>query len=178
MRYFAGIGSRKTPASLFNFIKEIITLLPQDFILRSGAADGADKMFEQAASECGLRAEIWLPWKGFNSHSSTLYPVYNPSALDFKIAKRYHPNWNVVQRGARMMHIRNVHQILGVDLHAPCEFVICYTADGSEGITTKETGGTGQALRLAYDLNIPIINIARGKKNTVHRIKQLLESNI
>ena len=57
------------------------------------------------------------------------------------------------------MMTRNVHQILGLDLRTPTSAVICWTADGATSITTEDTGGTGQAIRIASDLGIPVFNL-------------------
>ena len=60
---------------------------------------------------------------------------------------------------------RNVQQILGETtqptLDKVSQLVICWTPDGcSDGKkTTRDTGGTGQALRIAADYNIPIFNL-------------------
>ena len=47
-----------------------------------------------------------------------------------------------------------------MDLNTPSEFVICWTPDGSEGTTTRETGGTGQAIRMAKKRGIKVMNLA------------------
>ncbi len=44
-------------------------------------------------------------------------------------------------------------QVLGSDLETPVSFVVCWTIGG------KISGGTGQALRIAKDLGIPIFNL-------------------
>jgi hypothetical protein len=51
------------------------------------------------------------------------------------------------------MMARNCYQMLGLDLKTPVEFVICWTPQG------KGAGGTGQALRIARDLKIPIYDL-------------------
>lgn len=48
---------------------------------------------------------------------------------------------------------RNSYQVLEKDLNTPVEFVLCWTKDG------KASGGTGQAMRIAKDKNIPIFNL-------------------
>jgi predicted Rossmann fold nucleotide-binding protein DprA/Smf involved in DNA uptake len=48
MKYYAGIGSRETPKEICNKMTEIASLLEkQDFVLRSGGANGADSAFEK-----------------------------------------------------------------------------------------------------------------------------------
>ena len=101
-----------------------------------------------------------LPWKGFNKQG------YNPAdALGwFEVGQtpeglesvsEYHPNPFGLSRGARSMMCRNYHQIHGYGDLPMVSFVVC-CADSS-GLGVK--GGTGQAVRIARDLDIPVINI-------------------
>jgi hypothetical protein len=50
---------------------------------------------------------------------------------------------------------------LGKDLNTPSVFVVCWTEDGCfhDNERTKETGGTGQAISVASDNDIPIFNL-------------------
>lgn len=130
------------------------------FLLRSGAADGADSAFEQGCMDAGGMSEIWLPWPGFNSHADTgLYP----SDGHIEMAKKLHPAWERLTRGPRSLHARNVGQILGADLNSPVDFVIAWTPDGCESVKerTRDTGGTGTAIALADELGIPVFNFAK-----------------
>ena len=68
------------------------------------------------------------------------------------MAAEFHPNWSACKQGARRLHARNCHQILGLDLKTPVDFVVCYTPNANR------SGGTGQALRIAERLNIPIFD--------------------
>jgi hypothetical protein len=143
MTTYAGIGSRETPADILGVMTDIArTLAEQDYTLRSGAAQGADSAFEAGAT----KKEIWLPWLGFNGHTSRLLP--SPEA--FEVAREFHPAWDRCSRGARALHARNIHQILGPDLNDPVGMVVCWTRNGGR------SGGTGQALRLATAYSIPI----------------------
>ena len=53
------------------------------------------------------------------------------------------------------------YQILGMGCKSPSAMVVCWTPDGSTGITTARTGGTGQALRIAFAHGVPIFNLQR-----------------
>lgn len=64
----------------------------------------------------------------------------------------YHPNWYALKPAAKKLIARDAYQILGTHLNSPVNFVICYTAGG------RVDGGTGQAIRIALDYNIPVIN--------------------
>lgn len=143
---YTGIGSRETPAEVLGIMTKLARwLAKRGWILRSGGADGADKAFEKGAS----KKEIYLPWAGFNGSNSMLTEA-TKDALN--LAPQYHPAWDRLSEGAKKLHARNCHQILGVNLDTPSSLVICYTKDG------KGQGGTGQALRLAKDYNIPIFD--------------------
>ena len=175
--YYAGIGSRETPEYILKLMEQLACKLREDAMtLRTGHASGADQAFERGA---GGAAQIFLPWRTFNqddefSVSRSLdesgkpilgddgyYKVVNPTiyneptALAFETAAEYHSNWGGLKQGAQKLHARNVHQILGPDLArpTPVEFVICWTKDGSA------SGGTGQALRIANDIEIPVYNL-------------------
>lgn len=125
------------------------SLSAADYILRSGHAHGADLAFERGSS----KSEIFLPWDGFNGahFDNETYFGYSENAIT--VAKLYHPNWPALSRAGRAFHTRNVHQVLGHDLHTPAEFVVCWTEDG------KDSGGTGQAIRIARDKGIPVYNL-------------------
>ena len=71
--------------------------------------------------------------------------------------------------------VRNVLQVTGYtngDVNENTNVIICWTPDGAETAsdTTKDTGGTGQAIRVASYLNIPVFNLQRPK-----RLPQLIE---
>jgi hypothetical protein len=129
------------------------------YMLRSGGADGADAAFEQGAMNSGGLMEIFLPWEGFNHNPSTLFP---PTADAYKLAATIHPNWARLSRPAKLLVARNMHQVLGLTLTSPVDFVVCYTSDGCESheTYTHRTGGTGSAIKLASLNNIPVFNIA------------------
>ncbi len=144
---YTGIGSRETPTELKNDIKTIVEHLnKKGYTLRSGGAPGADSFFEEHAE----KKEIYLPWRGFNGNTSLLF---NPTPEAFEMAQKYHPNWGRLSYGAKKLMARNCHQVLGLDLKSPTDFIVCWTKDG------KATGGTGQALRMAEDLKIPVYNL-------------------
>jgi hypothetical protein len=122
-------------------------LAERGYILRSGGAEGADAAFEKGA---GKAKEIFLPWRAFNQNDSQLY---EPSQRATELAERYHPAWLSLSEAVRKLMARNTHQILGQDCNTPVDFVVCYTKAG----TGK--GGTGQALRIAEDYQIPVIDL-------------------
>lgn len=156
---YAGIGSRETPAHVLEHMQDIGTqLATRGWTLRSGHAAGADIAFELAAHAMNGLSEIYLPWGGFNNGQHLVNSCINTQILPnwetaAALAANLHPAWDKCLRGARALHTRNIYQIIGLDLSTPANCVVCWTKDG------KATGGTGQALRLAEYLEIPIFNL-------------------
>lgn len=157
---YAGIGSRETPLNVLSLMEVVAENLgSRGWTLRTGGAPGADTAFFNGAS---LRSahliELYLPWDGFNGYrKAELYPwIYvdnSPSRAAFDVAKKYHPSYKYLSRGAKLLMARNSHQVLGPDLDDPVDCVICWTKGG------KLEGGTAQAIRIAEDHGIPIFNL-------------------
>ncbi len=167
---YAGIGSRETPVDILADMRRIgEALAARGFTLRSGGADGADLAFEEIspgviAPKGNRPREIYVPWKGFNlppakkAFDDRLFPGNSSAdrsitARAQDIAARAHPAWQHCSPGAKSLHTRNVHQVLGMKLDSPVRFIIAWTKDGGP------TGGTGQAIRIANDLEIPVLNL-------------------
>lgn len=134
MKYYAGIGSRSTP----DYVLKKMTLLAkklENYILRSGGAEGADSAFEKGAS----KKEI------FRAEDATKEAI--------ELSSKYHPNWSACSEYTKKLHGRNAMIILGENLDSPVEFVVCWTKNGTGG------GGTGQALRIAKDYRIKIYDL-------------------
>lgn len=156
---YAGIGSRETPPDVLIYMRKVAKRLAElDFVLRSGAADGADAAFEAGCDDQGGAKEIWLPWAGFNGHADT---GFYPGPQHFALASTLHPAWAKLGQGPRNLHARNVGQVVGSTLAEPVSFVLCWTADGceSEATRSRHTGGTGTAISLASQKGIPVLNL-------------------
>jgi len=166
LKFFAGIGSRQTPKDVMEVMTQVTYFLySRGYVLRSGAAPGADAAFEKGVPE-GKPKEIYLPWQRFRGHTSSLYGI----SLDaFSLAEKYHPVWERLGKFARRLMARNGYQVLGVDLKTPVDFIVCWTEGG------MMKGGTAQALRIAKDLNIPVFNL--GKQKELDFIKMCLDTN-
>lgn len=149
---YAGVGSRETPMSLQPVIAQIGTLLAKrGYVLHSGAAPGFDTMIERAHVDAGGRGpEIYLPWRGFGHHRSTLYTIPERA---FELAALVHPTWDRLTDGVRKLHARNVQQVLGRDLSSPVEFVVCWTPGG------RVVGGTATAIKIAALNQIRVDNL-------------------
>lgn len=170
--YFAGIGSRETPDDIAFEQKKIAKALASyGIILRSGGADGADTNFEDGYRAENGKMEIWLPWKGFNGRKGD---KYLPTPKHYALAMTIHPAWQYLKRGPQALHARNTGQVMGMDLETPVAFVLCWTKDGaeSEAQVTRDTGGTGTAIKLASRMGIPVINMFH--KNWKQRLSDLI----
>lgn len=156
---YAGIGSRETPDIILkgmrNFAKYMAEL---GHTVSTGGAKGADSAFIDGAMQGNGVIQNYLPFPGYNGYRTNLMP-YDQSKKVMDLAKKYHPAWNRCSPTARLMHARNCNIILGTHLAQPVDFIVCWTPDG------LITGGTGQALRLAKDYNIPVCNLGKAKTN-------------
>jgi len=185
-KYYAGIGSRSTPAEVLGKMTSIAgKLCDLGYVLRSGGAPGADTAFEAGVDlnydqraemvKCNERSEATgidcgicpLPHCPYVRKEIYLpwrgfqgrddgIVVHDMSAA-MLMAKVFHPNWSACSPAARKLHARNCFQVLGQDLETPVEFVVCWTKGGKGG------GGTGQALRIARARKIPIYDLGDPK---------------
>ena len=153
---YAGIGSRNTPDEVCNAMIYFAISLSEHWTLRSGFAAGADKAFFAGAAFGKGDMKMFIPWEGFNNaprnDSRFVVPTMTPALLE--LAKRYHPAWDRCGLGAQKLHARNGCQVLGEDLRSPADMIVCWTVGG------RGQGGTGQAIRIARDNNIPVFDLA------------------
>lgn len=160
---YTGVGSRKTPEPYMYLMSIIAVALGPDATLRSGAAKGADTAFEQGA----YSKEIYLPWKGFNDSESELYLDILPERkIAEEVAESLHPAWKSCSDVAKKLHTRNVYQVLGRNLDHASDMLVCWTPDGANGKsinTTRHTGGTATAIRLAVANDVPVFNMLNDK---------------
>ena len=162
MKYYTGIGSRKTPSDILQYMQDIASILSTEWTLRSGAAPGADAAFEAGCDLNGGSKEIYLPWKNFQKNPSTLNQV-SDEAMEIA-ADVYGSRFKYLKMPVKLLMTRNVYQVLGMNLDTPSDLVICWTADGCESEKNRgpKTGGTGQAIALASRYDIPVINLSNG----------------
>jgi len=134
---YAGVGSRDTPDDIIKTMRGIGKALDKrGYMLRSGGAQGADKAFEKHSTN----KEVFL--------ASDDLPAWTEVFTDF-----FHPNPRALNDYPRRLMQRNAMQILGRDGDSPVEFVVCWTKNG------KDSGGTGQAIRIADYYGIPVFNL-------------------
>lgn len=158
MNLYAGIGSRETPDIFLTMMEEYAALLYKklEYILRSGGAKGADSAFEKGCDSVQGTKEI------FRAQDATSEAI--------ELASKYHPAWDRCNDYAKALHGRNMLIILGKDLNTPVDFILCWTPGG------KAVGGTGQALRVAIDYEIPVYNLYN--KADLKLFKQILWESV
>jgi hypothetical protein len=158
---YTGVGSRRAPTEALELAEKLaLQLRREGWTLRSGHAPGMDQAFERGAQR---RAEVYLPWPTFEED----VPLYagviwdRPSARAYELGMTYHPSGWMLKPAVKRLMARNLHQVLGPHLGEPSRFVVCWTPDGSLDGKSEDTGGTGQALRVAAAYRIPVFNLAR-----------------
>ena len=149
IEFYTGVGSRDIPFDVKFLMKRCGYVLANlGYILRSGGADGSDKAFEDGCDQ--IDDSLKRIWRAEDATYEAI-----------EIARKLHARWDLVKPHAAKLHGRNVFQVLGKGLKAPSKFVICYTHDGctQHEDRTAKTGGTGTAISVASEREIPILNL-------------------
>lgn len=185
---YAGIGSRKLnrkgPEAL-DMIESAYTLAQLGFIFNSGDAIGSDTVFELghlAAVADGFSSmkhmqvfvtrEKTKPYHILMDKACAQDQIYLEAV---ELVSEIHPLWEYLDTDSRLLHVRNAFQVLGRDLRTPVNLVACYTEDGIETrYPTKETGGTGTALKIAQMYDIPIFNFKN--RDAKHRLEDFVST--
>lgn len=159
------VGSREIPPEIETKLFEIAAALAKKgYTIRSGGADGSDLAGENGARSVDGLLEIYVPWQGFNNNPSKLTWIKEA----FDMASTIHPVWDRLKLGAKQLHARNCHQVLGKDLKSPSLFLVAYTENGDV------KGGTATALTLAALNGIPIFNL--GLPNGLDKFREFYKN--
>jgi hypothetical protein len=111
--------------------------------------------------------ELYLPWPDFQTgargavEGERVRVLERPTEDAYELAARFHSEWDRLPQCERRLRARDVHEVLGESLSDPVALVLCWTADGGLDGSGPRAGGTGQALRVAHDRAIPVLNLAR-----------------
>lgn len=182
---YAGIGSRKSSTQICDLMTRIaVYLREKNYWLRTGAADGADLAFAKGAIG---KCIYYLPWQNYNWPTRNVgetgmmpkIACTEPTEAAINLAGNFHPAWQNCKDSVKKMHGRNMHIISGTNLDSPVRFVVAYCEYDSLG---GFVGGTGQALRYAKSLNLPIINLYDVTKyysmgdSSYNKVIELIES--
>lgn len=149
---FTGVGARTIPSNIFKILYDIgVNLMADDWICRTGTADGSDMAFRESYMDRPLHLEVYAPGDILNNK-------FGNADLAKSIVKNYHPYYDRIQCAfSQALLARNIYQVLGSDLNTPSEIVFCYTDNG------LIQGGSAIAIRIAQHYGIPIVNLGNPK---------------
>lgn len=163
---YGGVGSRETPEEDCGDMTVMAGVLEKrGFVMRSGAAIGADSAWEAGVTDDSMK-EIYLPKMGFEGRYDGVLLKGEMFRKAEEMALKHHPNPDALYydkepggrskpKFAALAHTRNMAQVLGQNLDKKAKFILAYTPDGAA------SGGTGQAIRVAEALGVPVLNIRR-----------------
>lgn len=172
-KFYAGIGSRRAPATILKLMRDIgYKLFSKTYVLRTGDAAGSDAAFA---------ARVGDPWK-------KVYKSSHVGQRALSTIEWFHPAPHKLKPLGRLLIARDLYQITGkefvndfgdvigsqkhdlltMDRSYLSQFVVCWTRDGAHTaeMTSIETGGTGQAIRIADYLSVPVWNL----QNDSHKV--------
>ena len=168
MKYYAGIGSRKTPTEILSLITDLATRLESDgWILRSGGALGADSAFQAGVKRIENKRIYTIDSL---SEGGNVQDAWN--SID-----RYHPNPRALNPFVRKLMARNYFQVMGKSSGISSKFVVCWSESyelDEQGLIKDVAGGTGQAVRIAYGNGILIYNLKH--KDHLGRILKFVDT--
>jgi len=154
---YTGVGSRSTPPAI---LQDMVTigqrLAYKGWTLRSGRAQGADQAFEHGCDMSQGKKEIYLPWSNFPGGPAhhdypgsflragilKLSPDDDAYNMAFDVLGFAH--WGRLTFGGKSLHSRNMYQVLGLDLKAPSDMLICWAKPKGNDVD----GGTNTAWKL------------------------------
>jgi hypothetical protein len=159
MKYYTGVGSRKTPLPVIKGMEEFAFGMAErlpDYTLRSGGAQGADSAFYRGCVEGGGSSEIWSP-----RHE---HVVEHEWARDFASLLCWERPLNTMKPFIQTLIIRNMYQVFGEDGNSPSDFLI-YWCPGNPLGKGFESGGTRYAVRAAHAAGVELFRLkAEGDK--------------
>lgn len=162
--FYTGIGSRRIDKRSCDIIQYDIApwLAKKGFVLRSGAATGADTAFEVGHDSVDNNGKEIYVYDSRKCPQPGYILVDGSEDIAMTLSIKFHPRGSKLSHDNRITHARNCCQVLGRNCQEEeSKMVICWTPDGvTRGIdTTINTGGSGQVIRVASSFNIPIFNI-------------------
>ena len=165
---YAGLGSRETPVEVLALMDALgERLAGERWLLRTGLSPGADQAFYRGALLSGGDVELYLPWPAFQADArldiegASVRELPQPSPAACALARRFHEGWEQLEPPQRRLLARDAHEVLGADLRSPAQLLVCWTADGSLDGEDLYDDATGQALRIASEHGVPVLNLAR-----------------
>lgn len=158
---YTGVGSRETDHYANSDIAACANVLGRlGYMCCTGdASRGADSVFWNHAPPTQRVRFGPVGRKHYQPQVTVVSPKSDAYSLAVSIVSKLHPAWDYLDTFPRELHTRNTFQVLGEHLSQPSEFLLCWTPDGAVEKTTKKTGGTGMAIRIANQYGIPVFNL-------------------
>lgn len=154
---YACTGNDDAPPEIKQKFIEIVKMLENNgYTLRTGGMEGIEEIVENSVT----KKEVHLPFRDFNGKQSRF--TYN-SDRAYAIAKKFHPTFDGLSKGAKCFLAKNARLILGNNMTSPALFLLTWTEDGaiSSRDRTARTGFAGHPIAIAAGVGIPVINLAR-----------------
>lgn len=155
---YAGIGARSLKPEQQLIVTKVATYLAKKgYTVHSGAADGVDQWFSNAAMQAGGKLVLHVPWKKHSLEYREAIPEAQQHLVEIRILQadrphrdteafasvdQYHPAPDKLSWSARCLHARNYRILVPDD---PVQFVVAYPSPWG--------GGTMQGVRIAKSLN-------------------------
>jgi hypothetical protein len=150
--YATCIGSRRTPIEICNIMSLIGERLQNKYILRSGAAIGADQAFEKNVkpeNKCIYTVKNFdYSQENYDLCYSELMSIWDKD-LNFDLYEKYN----------QILLLRDINQVLGSKNTSleKSKFLICYTPH--ENYNKRDVGGSRIAIRCALKHGIKVHNL-------------------
>ena len=177
---YTGVGSRELLQKASGLVRDVgNTLTEQGYILVTGdATRGCDDVFWEHSVAPNRRRYGPHGKAAYMDEVSVVSPGCDHYDKAFHIAGLSHPAWRWLPDWMKELHTRNVFQVLGEFVNDPTEFLVCWTPDGAETAkdSSKKTGGTGTAIRIADMFGVPVFNLQR--PGTIDRLEKFLNLKI
>jgi len=152
MKRIACIGTRELGDATVLLEAIGAYLVRAGYTVSTGNAIGSDQAFARGGNSVDpKRVELWLPWASYERAAVVKGNIVHtgPTVDDVELAKKLHPAWGRCSAGARTLHARNCQIVRG------CTLVIALPRRDCPG-------GTGQGMRIAEHLGIPVHNLRIG----------------
>jgi predicted Rossmann fold nucleotide-binding protein DprA/Smf involved in DNA uptake len=148
MKKIAVIGTLEPTEQQRQYVKDFISALDVDATVISGGARGIDTLAVQCAKKRGLKTICYIPWERHVRFADVVIALPSVSAAlrqeAYDSVKKYHPATNI-GKVSFVFLARN--------------FLIVYQADyvlALPSIAKRNLGGTGQGIRVALGMGIPV----------------------
>lgn len=151
----AFIGRRDLPLEQAHAIAGAVRFyMAQGYNISTGGAQGADQAAARAARDVDAsRLEIYLPWASYERahvpQGANVYLASQASSQHLRLAMDCHPVWHSLPQTVHPLMVRNAMIVLR--FNTPVSAVCA-----APNLSRRGLGGTGHAMRIAEQLQIPV----------------------